>query len=1071
MNQPLIDASSKGEEELTINVDHNSSGLTSQRAAQLLEQYGYNELQEEITNPIIEFLKNFWGPMPFMIWVAIIIEIIPKYSSETQTYGPDYADFIVLLILQLVNGLVSWHEHHKAADAVAALKNSLAPKACVKRDGDWVDDFPARELVPGDLVNLTLGKVVPADCQVIGPKQIYCDQAALTGESLPVKIEVGARANMGSIVATGECDAVVVGTGDMTFFGKTAKLIAGVKQTSNFQKVLFKITGVLLGLSLVLTGVILAYLISANVNPLEALGICVVLLVASIPIAMQVVCTSTMAIGSRKLAEKKAIVTRLAAIEELAGMDMLCSDKTGTLTLGKMQMQEIIVYEYEDANADSAHSGKREVNKPVDILKFSCLAAKWWEPAKDAIDKLVLGSAQDGSYGDLMSVLDTYEPIDYVPFDPKYKRTESHVRSRENSQNEYKVTKGAPQVILNMCSSCPPEQANLISSKIGELAARGIRSLGIAVCQAKQDDAEWSGWRFVGILTFLDPPRHDTKLTIERAQNLGIDVKMITGDQVAIAKETCFQLGMGTNIRGTEVIPDDTSASTADAVRFAEIIVELDGFAEVYPEHKYKIVDTFRSIGYRCGMTGDGVNDAPALKRADIGIAVQGATDAARAAADIVLTEEGLSVIIDAIYISRKIFKRMKNYVTYRIACTIQLLLFFFIAVLSIHPNAYQLCSTRLDGPNISHPTSYCLQKNYIKEHGSVPKAHCDINHPYNTTGACMCSDGTVAADGIACNPGYFKLPVIALVLITILNDGTIISIAYDHVVPHKYPEKWALPRVVVESTMLGGIACVSSILLLVAAMNSGGDNDILYQQFNLDTLAYDQITCLMYLKVSISDFLTVFAARTQGFFFMRRPGNALMCAFVLATTASSIFAHLWPFGGMQGLPGPYVLFTWIYCIVCFFVQDICKVILNLAMDALEFGAESTGLKDNVKDAHRLARVRLAKEKHQRSGTVSTSGTTDMQSSSSFSLGGSSVIASKEDIAQRIDMLANELERLRAALAVVGDGNNIRQRTTRSNLSSRSLSHEFTNRKARSESRGSLPAVSKDSRESFETRR
>jgi hypothetical protein len=303
------------------------------------------------------------------------------------------------------------------------------------------------------------------------------------------------------------------------------------------------------------------------------------------------------------------------------------------------------------------------------------------------------------------------------------------------------------------------------------------------------------------------------------------------------------------------------------------------------------------------------------------------------------------------------------------------------------------------------------------------------------------------------------------------LNDGTIISIAYDHVVPHKYPEKWALPRVVVESTMLGGIACVSSILLLVAAMNSGGDNDILYQQFNLDTLAYDQITCLMYLKVSISDFLTVFAARTQGFFFMRRPGNALMCAFVLATTASSIFAHLWPFGGMEGLPGSYVIFTWIYCIVCFFVQDICKVILNLAMDALEFGAESTGLKYNVKDAHRLARVRLAKEKHQRSGTVSTSGTTDMQSSSSFSLGGSSVIASKEDIAQRIDVLANELERLRAALAVVGDGNNIRQRNTRSNLSSRSLSHEFTNRKARSESRGSLPAVSKDSRESFETRR
>jgi H+-transporting ATPase len=1017
MQQPLLDTSSKDEEAIAIDPIH-SEGLTTEQAQQRLKQYGYNELAEEDVNPIIEFLKNFWGPMPIMIWIAIIIEGIPKYDAETRATQPDWADFFVLLVLQLVNGLVSWHEHHKAADAVAALKNQLAPKSCVKRDGVWVDDFPARELVPGDLVNLTLGKVVPADCQVIGPKQIYCDQASLTGESLPVKIDVGSRANMGSIVATGECDALVVGTGDQTFFGKTAKLIAGVKQTSNFQKVLFKITGVLLGLSLILTGVILAYLIAQDVNPLEALGICVVLLVASIPIAMQVVCTSTMAIGSRKLAEKKAIVTRLAAIEELAGMDMLCSDKTGTLTLGKMQMQEIIVYEYEDEAADSAHQNKREPNTTQDILKYACLAAKWWEPAKDAIDRLVLGSAMDGSHGDLMSILDTYEPVDYMPFDPKYKRTESQVRSRGTPSTDYKVTKGAPQVILNMCSSCPVEQSTLISNKISELAARGIRSLGIAVCQAKDEDNEWSGWRFVGILTFLDPPRHDTKLTIERAQNLGIDVKMITGDQVAIAKETCFQLGMGTNIRGTEVIPDDTNISAADAVRFREIIEELDGFAEVYPEHKYKIVDTFRDIGYRCGMTGDGVNDAPALKRADIGIAVQGATDAARAAADIVLTEEGLSVIIDAIYISRKIFKRMKNYVTYRIACTIQLLLFFFIAVLSIHPDRYSLCiSTNSTSP---FPQTYCLQKNWKKDNGGLlPKPKCDTANPFNDTSACICSGlgqaKTVSAPGLPCNPGYFKLPVIALVLITILNDGTIISIAYDHVVPHKYPEKWALPRVVVESTLLGGVACVSSILLLVAAMNSGTDDDILNHAFGLNPLTYSQVTCLMYLKVSISDFLTVFAARTQGFFITRRPGNALMVAFILATTASSLFAHLWPFGGMEGLPGEYVLFTWIYCILCFFVQDICKVTLNLAMDALEFGAETTAKSDPERDAHRLARVRLAEEKHQRSGTVSSphvGPSSGMRSSSSMgALGlGTAAITSKEDIARRMDVLAAELE-------------------------------------------------------------
>ena len=554
---------------------------------------------------------------------------------------------------------------------------------------------------------------------------------------------------------------------------------------------------------------------------------------------------------------------------------------------------------------------------------------------------------------------------------------------------------------------------------------------------------------------------------------------MITGDQVAIAKETCFQLGMGTNIRGTEVIPDsEGTISAADANRFREIIEELDGFAEVYPEHKYKIVDTFRDIGYRCGMTGDGVNDAPALKRADIGIAVQGATDAARAAADIVLTEEGLSVIIDAIYISRKIFKRMKNYVTYRIACTIQLLLFFFIAVLSIHPDRFKLCSSTFGNGTAADATTYCLPDVWKANHnGHLPSKYsngtggnvmCNPIDPYDDAAACVCGAvGTVSAENVPCNPGYFKLPVIALVLITILNDGTIISIAYDHVVPHKYPEKWNLPRVVVEATCLGGIACVSSILLLVAAMNAGTDSDILKDYFNLPTLVYAQVTCLMYLKVSISDFLTVFAARTQGFFFMRRPGNALMCAFVIATTASSLFAHLWPFGGMEGLPGSYVLFTWMYCIVCFFVQDICKVTLNMAMDALEFGAETTA--DNgrgSKNAHRLARKKMAKEQHQRHGNVSNGDSLRGSSVSGFHLGSSATLATKEDIANRIDALAQELDRLRQALTVVGDdnGSSARRRSNRSNLSSRSLSHEYFARKERSESRGSLPSIEKKSR-------
>lgn len=381
-------------------------GLSHGDAARLLAQYGYNELASKEPTPIWDFLMNFWGPMPIMIWIAIIVEVIPKPpegGDPTASNEPSWADFGVLLTLQIVNGLVGWYEHSKSQDAIAALKGSLSPKANVKRDGEWMS-IPGRELVPGDRVALSIGGAVPADCRVLGPKVIYCDQAALTGESLPVKIEIGDSAKMGSTVTTGECDAVVIGTGDQTFFGKTAKLIAGVEEIGHFEKILYKITAFLLLVSLVLTGIIMGVLLYNETPFLETIAICVVLLVASIPIAMNVVCTSTMAIGSRKLAMGGAIVTRLGSIEELAGMDMLCSDKTGTLTLGKMKMKDILVYE------DGLTS--RE------ILKFSALAAKWYEPAKDAIDKLVLGDVEntDG----LMAELDTYTQLDYTPFDPRY---------------------------------------------------------------------------------------------------------------------------------------------------------------------------------------------------------------------------------------------------------------------------------------------------------------------------------------------------------------------------------------------------------------------------------------------------------------------------------------------------------------------------------------------------------------------------------------------------------------------------------------------------------------------------
>lgn len=932
-------------------------GLTEEEVVYRQDRFGFNMLEEKVRNKLLEFLENFWGPMPCMIWVAIIVEGIEQ----------DWPDFIVLFALQLINGLVSWHEHSKAADAIDALKSSLAPMAMVKREGEW-KKVEAKELVPGDVVSLALGGAIPADTKVIGPKDIYCDQAALTGESLPAKIKVGDIAKMGSNVTSGEAEGLVVATGGRTFFGKTASLINQVEEGGHFQLVLYRITAFLMVISIILTGIIMGYMVLNDTDTtdpftriLDALSICVVLLVASIPIAMQVVCTSTMAIGSRRLAEKKAIVTRLAAIEELAGMDMLCSDKTGTLTLGKMIMKDIIVLS-DDLDEDG-------------LLGAAAMAAKWREPARDAIDSLVLGSIAH-----MLETLNENRQLDYVPFDPKTKRTESTIQPKEGAS--YRVTKGAPQVVLGLCPDCPEEKKRSITARIVDLANRGIRSLGVARTK------EGAGFEFLGILTFLDPPRHDTKDTIDRAQDLGIEVKMITGDQIAIAKETCYQLGMGTNIQGTDVIPADANAS-ASSLRFEELIVSADGFAEVYPEHKYLIVKSLRSLGFRCGMTGDGVNDAPALKRADIGIAVQGSTDAARAAADIVLTEPGLSVIIDAIVLSRKIFHRMKNYVTYRIACTIQLLLFFFIAILS-----FSAVDSKM---NVMEPHEHAA--------GVTPPPL----------------------------PAYFKLPVIALVLITILNDGTIITIAYDNVVPGNRPEKWHLKRVYMEAALLGIVACVSSLLLLWVALQSNGELDYLSQWFGLPTLTYNQVKCLMYLKISLSDFLTVFAARTQGWFWSRRPGYALLTAFFVATTTSSIFAITWPISHfvpaadpksdrngnekdiMEAITFGHLVFVWGYCIVWFFIQDACKMLLRkfiiplqLDEDEIEGGELMAQQRGKFRDARRM----LAEEKKGAGGALFSPPTSPIFGAKGGRIFGDST-ETMASVLKKINDMEGELEALK----------------------------------------------------------
>eukprot|EP01134_Creolimax_fragrantissima_P006554 CFRG6554T1 len=799
-----------------------SYGLTDEEAEMLLAKYGRNELAEKTTPKWMIFLQQLYQPMPIMIWVAVVIEAAIQ----------NWIDCGILLAIQFINATIGWYEITKAGDAVAALKASLKPTATVKRNKKWIN-IDAAECVPGDLCLLGAGSAIPADCR-INEGRLEVDQSALTGESLPVTMNAGDGPKMGSTATRGEVEATIIATGMNTFFGKTAAMLNQSNEMGNLQKILLSIMFVLVVLSVTLCLTAMIFLLANDESFKTSISFAVVLLVASIPIAIEIVTTATLAIGSRSLAEHGAIVTNLSAIEEMAGMNVLCSDKTGTLTLNKMVIQE-----------DCPTFGNQNESQ-YSVLQKAALAAKWKEPPRDALDTLVLKAVD-------MEPLDEFTQIDYMPFDPSIKRTEGTIKDSQG--RIFKTTKGAPQIIAGLLDDSP---ANAIIKKqvaeiVHELGTRGIRSLAVAY-SAFDEPEGMTTWSISGILTFLDPPRPDTKETIEKALELGVDVKMITGDHAVIAKETCRILGMGTNIQGTTGIPeldaDGKPANNCGAI-LGNLILEADGFAEVFPEHKFTLVEAFRQQGFATGMTGDGVNDAPALKRADVGIAVAGATDAARAAADIVLTGEGLSVLVHAIVIAREIFKRIQAFINYRIAATLQLLFFFFISVFAFRPQDYE----------------------------PVP----------NNSGEVW--------------PFFFQLPVLLLMIITVLNDGTLITIGYDYVIANKRPDKWNLKVLWLVSIVLGGVACVSSLFLLWMALDSHSTGGV-FHALGLPGLDYGQIVTMIYLKVSVSDFLTLFSSRTYpGFFFTQRPGTMLLIGATFSLSISTIIACLLPKGELDEVP------------------------------------------------------------------------------------------------------------------------------------------------------------------------
>jgi len=790
-------------------------GLSAAEAKQRLVTYGPNEIAEKKDNQILKFLGYFWGPIPWMIEVAVILSGVLQH----------WPDFIIILVLLLANATVGYVEERQAGNAVAALKAQLAINATVLRDGKWAG-CPARELVPGDVIRLRLGDIVPADARLLEGDPVEIDQSALTGESLPVTAKTGDAAYSGSILRQGETDALVYATGSDTYFGATARLVQQAHSVSHFQRAVLKIGNFLIILAVALVALIVVVAIFRGDPILTTLQFALVLLVAAIPVAMPTVLSVTMAVGARKLSKKKAIVTRLSAIEELAGVDVLCSDKTGTLTQNSLTL------------GDPYLSGKTTAEE---IVLCGALASRAED--KDPIDLAVIDGLPTSEH------LSGYSVTKFIPFDPVHKRTEATVTAKGGTT--FRVTKGAPQVILKMAANSATISAD-VDKAVHDFASRGFRSLGVARA------SKTGQWHFLGVLPLFDPPRKDAAKTIATAVEMGVVVKMVTGDQLAIAKETAKKLGMGTNILDASGLGDSKRQESPEVTASIET---SDGFAQVFPEHKFHIVDILQKNGHIVGMTGDGVNDAPALEEADCGIAVAGATDAARAAAAIVLTTPGLSVIIEAIKESRRIFQRMNSYAIYRIAETLRVLLFMTLAILVFN---------------------------------------------------------------------FYPVTAIMIVLLALMNDGAILSIAYDHVLYRNKPEKWEMRPVL-------GIASVLGIMGTIAVFG------LFFLGRDVFHLSRLELQTMMYLKLSVAGHLTIFLTRTRGPFWSQRPARILVIAVVGTQIVATCFAGFGIF--MTALPWGWVAFVWGYALVWALANDRVKLTTYWVLDHVKISVTPSGQK------------------------------------------------------------------------------------------------------------------------------
>ncbi|XP_073002086.1 plasma membrane ATPase 4-like isoform X1 [Typha latifolia] len=826
-------------EEVFEQLKCSQQGLSAAEGEHRLKIFGPNKLEEKKESKVLKFLGFMWNPLSWVMECAAIMAIALANGGGKP---PDWQDFLGIVVLLFINSTISFIEENNAGNAAAALMAGLAPKTKVLRDARWSEQ-EAAVLVPGDIISIKLGDIIPADARLLEGDPLKIDQSALTGESLPVTKNPGDEVFSGSTCKQGEIEAVVIATGVHTFFGKAAHLVDSTNNVGHFQKVLTAIGNFCI--CTIAVGMIIEVLVMYSIQHRqyrEGIDNLLVLLIGGIPIAMPTVLSVTMAIGSHRLSQQGAITKRMTAIEEMAGMDVLCSDKTGTLTLNKLTVDKTMIEVFvKDTDKDG-------------VILYAARASR--VENQDAIDASIVGMLADPK-----EARSGIQEVHFLPFNPVDKRTA--ITYVDSAGKWHRVSKGAPEQIINLCN-LREDTKKRVHAIIEKFAERGLRSLAVARQEVPEATREAAGlpWQFVAVLPLFDPPRHDSAETIRRALNLGVNVKMITGDQLAIAKETGRRLGMGTNMYPSPTLLTEKNDLAGRGLPVDELIEKADGFAGVFPEHKFEIVKRLQDRKHICGMTGDGVNDAPALKKADIGIAVADATDAARGASDIVLTEPGLSVIVSAVLTSRAIFQRMKNYTIYAVSITIRIVVGFLLLALIWR----------------------------------------------------------------------FNFNPFMVLIIAILNDGTIMTISKDRVKPSPMPDSWKLKEIFATGVVLGTYLALLTVFFFWIAHQT----DFFSIVFRVRSIrgSTDELMAAIYLQVSIISQALIFVTRSRSWSFFERPGLLLVAAFIaaqLVATVIAVYAN-WEFARIQGIGWGWAAVIWLFSFITFFPLDILKFFIRYSL-------------------------------------------------------------------------------------------------------------------------------------------